>query len=174
MSPAAVSAFTLAVWIDPSKTTIGVPTSHWPYHCAAESAYTENQGQGTDAASQTSQPPESVSASSFAEMDWSPVSSHVANSSQQQLSRHVANTSQQQQQPSAGWAGPPGFEPPHAHAAVSPPQPPPSVVPWAGPPGFEPHSIPKKDAATTTKPSQPCSKVHLAQSGGRQKRRSIV
>ncbi|XP_037488088.1 uncharacterized protein LOC119366453 [Triticum dicoccoides] len=183
---------------DPSMTAIGVPTSScWPYHCAAESvAYTaENQGQGTDAASQTSQPPESLSASSsFApDMEWSPVSSthladtssqqqhlssHVADTSSQQqhLSSHVADTSsQQQQQPSAGWAGPPGFEPSHAHAAVSPPQPPPSAVPWAGPPGFEPHSIPKKkDAATATKPSQPCSKVHLAQSGGSQKRRSIV
>uniref|UniRef100_A0A453DHL8 RRM domain-containing protein n=1 Tax=Aegilops tauschii subsp. strangulata TaxID=200361 RepID=A0A453DHL8_AEGTS len=165
---------------DPSKTAIGVPTSHWPYHCAAESAYTENQGQGTDAASQTSQPPESLSASSsFApDMEWSPVSStHLADTSsqQQQLSSHATDTSsQQQQQPSAGWAGPPGFEPHHVHAAVSPPQPPSSAVPWAGPPGFEPHSIPKKDAAAATKPSQRCSKVHLAQSGGSQKRRSIV
>ncbi|VAH54532.1 unnamed protein product [Triticum turgidum subsp. durum] len=166
---------------DPSMTAIGVPTSScWPYHCAAESvAYTaENQGQGTDAASQTSQPPESLSASSsFApDMEWSPVSStHLADTSSQQQHLSSHTSSQQQQQPSAGWAGPPGFEPSHAHAAVSPPQPPPSAVPWAGPPGFEPHSIPKKkDAATATKPSQPCSKVHLAQSGGSQKRRSIV
>uniref|UniRef100_A0A453DHL9 RRM domain-containing protein n=1 Tax=Aegilops tauschii subsp. strangulata TaxID=200361 RepID=A0A453DHL9_AEGTS len=148
---------------DPSTMAVGVPTSsYWPPCYSAESAYAENyRGQGTDAAaSQTSQLPESVSASSSfaAERDWSPVSSHVADSSQQQ--------------PSAGWAGPPGFEPLHAHAAVSPPPP---VVPWAGPPGFEPHSIPKKkDGATATKPSQPCSKVHLAESGGSQKRRSIV
>ncbi|KAI5009614.1 hypothetical protein ZWY2020_011751 [Hordeum vulgare] len=162
---------------DPSTTAIGIPTSScWPYHCAAGSAAAyaaENQGQGTDAASQTSQPPESVSANSFAEMEWSPVSSHLTDTSQQQLSSHVADTSSQQQQPSAGWAGPPGFEPPHV--AVSTPQPPPSVVPWAGPPGFEPHSVPKKkDAAATMKPSQPCSKVHLALSGGSQKRRSVV
>ncbi|KAM3299013.1 hypothetical protein ACQJBY_040486 [Aegilops geniculata] len=148
---------------DPSTMAVGVPTSsYWPPCYSAESAYAENyRGQGTDAAaSQTSQLPESVSASSSfaAERDWSPVSSRVADSSQQQ--------------PSAGWAGPPGFEPPHAHAAVSPPPP---VVPWAGPPGFAPHSIPKKeDGAIATKPSQPCSKVHLAESGGSQKRRSIV
>ncbi|KAL5214824.1 hypothetical protein ABZP36_003976 [Zizania latifolia] len=46
-------------------------------------------------------------------------------------------------------------------------------VGWAGPPGFEPHSVSKKDAAVSNS-SQACSKVHLAQSGGGQKRRSIV
>ncbi|KAI5009609.1 hypothetical protein ZWY2020_011746 [Hordeum vulgare] len=131
---------------DPSTTAIGIPTSScWPYHCAAGSAAAyaaENQGQGTDAASQTSQPPESVSANSFAEMEWSPVSSHLTDTSQQQLSSHVADTSSQQQQPSAGWAGPPGFEPPHV--AVSTPQPPLSVVPWAGLPASSPIPSPRR------------------------------
>ncbi|XP_062185605.1 uncharacterized protein LOC133889151 [Phragmites australis] len=44
---------------------------------------------------------------------------------------------------------------------------------WAGPPGFEPHAVAKKDA-TVTNPSQACSKVHLAQSGGSQNRSSVV
>ncbi|KAG8066761.1 hypothetical protein GUJ93_ZPchr0004g39669 [Zizania palustris] len=46
-------------------------------------------------------------------------------------------------------------------------------VGWAGPPGFEPHSVSKRDAAVSNS-SQACSKVQLAQSGGDQKRRSIV
>ncbi|VAH54629.1 unnamed protein product [Triticum turgidum subsp. durum] len=121
------SRFTLP---DPTTMAVGIPTSsYWPYYCA-ESAYAE--GQGADAASQTSQE-ESVSAGSFAEKGCSSVSSHVADSSRQ-----------------------------HSSAG------------WAGPPGFSPHAGPKKDTATVMKPSQPCSKVHLAQSGGSQKRRSIV
>ncbi|KAM0890772.1 hypothetical protein ACQ4PT_026855 [Festuca glaucescens] len=87
------------------------------------------------------------------EKDCSSASSHVTNASQLQSS--------------AGWAGPPGFE---SRAVCSQP---PSVG-WAGPPGFEPHAIPKKDLGTVMNPSQLCSKVHLAQSEGGQKRRSVV
>ncbi|KAE8790292.1 Polyadenylate-binding protein 2 [Hordeum vulgare] len=141
------SQFTLP---DPSMMAVGIPTSsYWPYYCA-ESAYVE--GQGADTASQTSQE-ESVSASSFAEKGCSSVSSHVTDSSQQHSS--------------AGWAAPPGFNP---HTISSQP---PSTG-RAGPPSFNPHATAKKDSATARKPSQPCSKVHLAQSGGSQKRRSIV
>ncbi|KQJ85350.1 probable RNA-binding protein 19 isoform X2 [Brachypodium distachyon] len=147
---------------DPSTMVVGIPTSYWPYY-GAESVYSmsaENQGQGTasatDAASQTSQQeglPESVSASSIADKDCPSMPSHAADSSRPQSS--------------AGWAGPPGFE---SHAVCSQP---PSVG-WAGPPGFEPHAIPKKEPGTAMNPSQPCSKVHFAQSEGGQKRRSIV
>jgi polyadenylate-binding protein len=143
---------------DPSMMAVGVPTSSWPYYCA-ESAYAvsaKNQGYGTtpatDASSQTSQQeglPESISVGSVTEKDCSSVSSHS------------------QPQSSAGWAGPPGFEP---HAVCSQP---PSVG-WAGPPGFEPDAVPKKDPSTVRNPSQPCSKVHLARSEGGRKRRSIV
>ncbi|KAM0876139.1 hypothetical protein ACQ4PT_036349 [Festuca glaucescens] len=145
---------------DPSTMAVGVPTSYWPYYCA-ESAYAttsaENQGPTTDASSQTSQQeglPESMSVSSITEKDCSSVSSHATDPSQPQSS--------------AGWAGPPGFEP---HAIRSQPE---SSVGWAGPPGFEPHADPKKDPGTVMNPSQPCSKVHLARSEGGQKRRSIV
>uniref|UniRef100_A0A0A8Z974 Uncharacterized protein n=1 Tax=Arundo donax TaxID=35708 RepID=A0A0A8Z974_ARUDO len=44
---------------------------------------------------------------------------------------------------------------------------------WVGPPGFEPDAVAKKDAAARN-PSQACSKVHLAQSSGSQKRSSVV
>jgi polyadenylate-binding protein len=95
-----------------------------------------------------------MSVSSVTEKDCSSVSSHATDPSQPQSS--------------AGWAGPPGFEP---HAVRSQPE---SSVGWAGPPGFEPHAAPKKDLDTVMNPSQPCSKVHLARSEGGQKRCSIV
>ncbi|KAK1686836.1 hypothetical protein QYE76_047684 [Lolium multiflorum] len=142
---------------DTSTTAVGVPTSYWPYYCA-ESAYAttsaENQGPATDASSQASQQeglPESMSVSSVTEKDCSSVSSHATDPSQPRSS--------------AGWAGPPGFEP-HSQ--------PESSVRWAGPPGFEPHAAPKKDLGTVMNPSQPCSKVQLAQSEGGQKRRPVV
>uniref|UniRef100_A0ACD6A607 Uncharacterized protein n=1 Tax=Avena sativa TaxID=4498 RepID=A0ACD6A607_AVESA len=128
----------------------GVPTSSYrPYYCA-ESAYptsAENLGQGTtpatDASSQTSNQqeglPESMSVSSVTKNGSSSVSSHV--------------TDRSQPQSSAGWAGPPGFEP---HAISSQP---PSLG-WAGPPGFEPHAVPKKDLGTVMNSSQPCSKLN--------------
>ncbi|KAK1627890.1 hypothetical protein QYE76_002205 [Lolium multiflorum] len=143
---------------DPSTMAVGVPTSYWPHYCAESACATsaENQGQGTrpatDASSQTSQQeglPEST------EKDSSSASS----------SSHVSHPSQLQS--SAGWAGPPGFEP----RAVCSQEP---SVGWAGPPGFEPHAMPKKDLGTVMNPSQPCSKVHLAQSEGGQKRHSVV
>ncbi|XP_047068687.1 uncharacterized protein LOC124676687 [Lolium rigidum] len=95
---------------DPSTMAVGVPTSYWPYYFA-ESAYTttsaENQGPAADASSQASQQeglPKSMSVSSVTEKDCSSVSSHATDPSQPQSS--------------AGWAGPPGFEP---HAVRSQP-----------------------------------------------------
>jgi polyadenylate-binding protein len=146
---------------DPSIMAVGVPTSYWPYYCA-ESAYAtsaENQGPATDASSQTSQQ------EGFREsMSLSPVTEKDCSSS---VSSHATNTSQPQS--SAGRAGPPGFE---QFAVRSHP---PSLG-WAGPPGFAPHTVlsPKKDLGAVMNPSQHCSKVHLAQSEGGQKRRSIV
>jgi len=164
---------------DPSSMAVGIPTSHWPYYYG-ESAYTPYyygssyntptvyQGQGSEsgtAADQTSQP------------EGPPGSEPVRSSS---VSHSVASDPSQLE----GWTCPPGIEP-HAVATKDVPvwTGPPGFEPpavarkdataWSGPPGFEPHAVPKKDAPVMN-PSQACSKVHLAHSGGSKKGGSVV
>ncbi|OEL38005.1 hypothetical protein BAE44_0000976 [Dichanthelium oligosanthes] len=106
---------------DPSRMTVGIPTSHWPYYYG-ESAYNPYY---------------------YGESSYTTPAVYQGQ----------------------GWSGPPGFEP-HAVAKKD-------ATVWTGPPGFEPDAVTKKDA-TVMNPSQACSKVHLAHSGGNQKGSSVV